>query len=430
MPSIKTNPDTLLDFLLQKDAQRAKSQRRAKKGKPVGTLWNPYRDGVTFSLLSSFTSCRERTRLKYVEGYTPVTEDYSLEFGNLFHLMKQVAYTEGNGNRSPGFRKGLKVAKERANQYIKQKVERYGYTGTELKKMNQLYQTGIATFHEYWNCWRENPTLIDDNNNEYFDGDFKRIDQEREFRVPYTLNRPGSKQVILQIRGKIDGEIGHPVTGRVLIEENKTKARIDDLEIVNYLHKDLQTGIYIIANMDRTGELPEGVLYDVIRRSGKNPRKEENLSDFIDRLRADMRANLDYYFMRFVIEDLKQEDVDRFKRIHLDPLLWQLVDWWESIKDNPLDPWITKKKFDLEAMGVFGKEAAKKAKRKGRKPKEVEEIVPNHLHWERPFGLYQGGNDTAYDMAPIILENDTSAFYKRTIPFPELDAELENQDEE
>ena len=90
------------------------SKKRRKGNQKIESLWDPYRDGITYSLLSKFMGCRERTRLSYVEGWISKNFSVPLEFGNLFHLLKEVRYSGAS----------MKASLKSSEKYIQSKIKK------------------------------------------------------------------------------------------------------------------------------------------------------------------------------------------------------------------------------------------------------------------------------------------------------------------
>lgn len=367
----KTNPvDKLMNYA---------NKKRRSGNKKTQSLWHPARDGITYSLLSKFIGCRERTRLAYVEGWTSESFNIPLEFGNIFHLMKECKYS------------GMtqKKTEEIARKYVDAKIKKNKLSANELVELDCLAGLSIATFKEYCKYWNATPTFTKGTKS-WVDKQIKFKNLERTFRNPYTL--PDGR--IVTLTGKIDGELIDPITNKYRVLETKTKGRISEYDIETALKNDTQTAFYMLANKMSFNEMPSGVIYNVIRRTQLSPRKNEPAEDYITRVGSDIRSRPDFYFMRWKI-DVSEEDLNAFIKRSLDPLLCQLVDWWESIADKPFDPWTT--------------------------PDVPTGTKKNNLHFVRPHGIYDGGTiDIANAFSDIVVNGDYTGYYQREDCFPEL----------
>jgi hypothetical protein len=177
------------------------------------------------------------------------------------------------------------------------------------------------------------------------------------FDVTYTL--PSGRKV--RLRGKWDSA---DKTGDELwLQENKTKGRIDEQQILRQLKFDLQTMVYLIAlkqeQLDsfwrrankKWRDLPlAGVRYNVVRRplsggkgtivrhKGTKNKPEESLESYYARLAQYIKDEPHTYFMRWNCR-VGEEDIRRFKTESLDPILEQLCFWYDVVtKDGPDDP--------------------------------------------------------------------------------------------
>jgi hypothetical protein len=185
--------------------------------------------------------------------------------------------------------------------------------------------------------------------------------QEHAFAVRYQL--PSGRAV--RLRGKYDSVdlIGEGKGVGVYLQENKTKSDINELQIKRQLTYDLQTMIYLVSLDTEQKRLDDstvkaqlsyrkgthrhfypiaGVRYNVIRRPRQYQGKKETQRQFLDRLQGIIQDSPGEFFMRWKCE-VSAEDLVRFRRECLDPILEQLCDWWEyvtkgSASHTPLAP--------------------------------------------------------------------------------------------
>ena len=288
--------------------------------------------GLTQSLLSRWLCCRERFRLKVVDGLrTPDEFNVRLEYGNLWHVCEEHA---------PVWETPLRA-------YADDLLRRYP---TQQDQVRHWYRVCRVQYPLYEAYWAKHPDVT------------KRVPiaNELTFRAPYVL--PSGRTVWM--RGKFDGV--DKVGKRTVLQENKTKGDIKEAEIHKQMGFDLQTLWYVIALM-RT-DLPGGheikgipeVRYNVVRRplaGGKgsivrhkptksNPEGESE-DEFYARLKGiiegaegpDWGTEGHYFFMRWNVS-ISPADLERFERRFLVPCLEDLCDWWERIStaDDPFDP--------------------------------------------------------------------------------------------
>lgn len=283
-------------------------------------VWKgPEVDGVTQSLLSRFIVCPERFRLLVIEGLTPQdTFNHRLEYGNLFHLAEETYLQGGDWKRA-------------LKEYATVLCLKYRMQQEQVQHWLRVCQQQFPTYIKYWEKHRSKLK-------------YKPVVQELVFAVPYTL--PCQKVVIL--RGKFDSV--NLVGKDLFLQENKTKADVDQMEINRQLKYDLQTMLYLIALQtmrERRKDLPKelkaveksllkGVMYNVVRRplsGGKHTIKQckgESVNEYYDRLGGLIAEEPDHYFMRWKM-DVSQKDIDRFRERTLDPLLLKLCYWYNEV---------------------------------------------------------------------------------------------------
>lgn len=322
-------PKTKLGRKLEKSSTR----RKPKNTKPV---WKgPEKDGITQSLLSRWLVCRERFRLLVVEGLKPVDQfNHRIEYGNMWHLCEE-AFAPHPLTDDWSLALG---------RYCRTLAQKYRTSGSQVEHWFNVCRTQFPIYTRHWSkhsdVKQRTPLL-----------------QEQVFNVPYQL--PSGRMV--RLRGKWDGVdlIGNGRNAGIYLRENKTKGDVKEGIIVRQLQFDLQTMFYLVALdkfrlhrydtdlIDCFAKLPlGGVIYNVVRRplsGGKgsivqhkptkgNPDGESS-EEFYSRLGEVMKADPDYFFMRWKVE-ITPADVERFKRECLDPILEQLCDWWDYIRNG------------------------------------------------------------------------------------------------
>lgn len=332
--------------------------------------------GITFSMLGKFLSCRERFRLRVIEGLKAVdTFSHHIQYGQMWHTCEEALAAEKD------YQPALK-------EYCQSLLKQYP---TQQEQIVHWYEICKLQFPLYVKWWSKHPDVKD------------RIPlmQEEVFKVPYTL--PSGRKVYL--RGKFDSVdlIGKGKAAGVYLQENKTKGDIDEQALVRQLRFDLQTCLYLVAIEEwRCNEIHDrdeplrGVRYNVIRRplsggKGSIRRKEggknspgESAADFYARLSEvienaygaeyERAEDQHYFFMRWKVE-ISQADIEKFKKECLNPILEQLCDWYS---------WVTRMEdiWGINSVkGIVG-----------------EPYPPCSIHWRHPFGAVNvvdeyGGTD-------------------------------------
>ncbi len=184
---------------------------------PSGTGPN---GGITFSALSRFLSCRERFRVKMIEGWSPAEKfSHRMEYGQLWHTCEEALAAKEDW-RAPL----LSYADGLSRKYP-----------MDREQISHWYQVCKLQFPLYVEYWRKHPDVKDRT----------PLFQEQVFDVPYQL--PSGRTV--RLRGKWDAVdlIGKGKNARVFLQENKSKGDIDEEAIRRQMLFDLQTLLYLVA---------------------------------------------------------------------------------------------------------------------------------------------------------------------------------------
>lgn len=391
--------------LLDGPAQNPDSIFRTQRGQ--GPLWEgPVGEGpqggLTFSLLSKWLVCRDRFRLKVVEGVEePMGFNPAIEFGSLWHEAEE-AHSGGKDWK-------------RAMSAYHQKLLKLFPTQTD--EVRRQFLTAKAVFPVYIRHWAGHS----------MEKKRKPLMEEVSFRVPYRL--PSGRDIVL--RGKFDCVLA---TGKsIWLQEHKTKGRIDEQGIQATVAENLQTMIYqtaLRASLRRDGDVPElhpvhgtdmvvecpkgarmaGVLYNVIRRPLGDPfgpgtirqRKTETEGQFYKRLAEKVQELESKFFYRWKVS-LTQTDMADFHREVLHPILESFLDWWTWITLDPAHPFRLPTRMDLEQT------PATRGLRGG------------GLHWRSPWGVYNSlGQGFRGDYFDYLTQGRTSALEPIHTLFPEL----------
>lgn len=397
-------------------AKRKKKPLGRKKGTtPRKTsLWKgPVEDGLTQSLLSRWICCRERARLYMVEGWR---EDGGfnepLEFGNFWHEAEEAH----NGGRKwlPPMQK-----------YRDKLREEHGGGSEDL--IRKWYSVARYTFPAYLKYWSTHSDEI--NRTPIF--------EEAAFRVPYTL--PSGRR--LTLRGKFDCVFRSGKS--VYLQEHKTKTRVDEIGITKTVDRNLQTMIYQLAlhrfkaghgTIDGWSDAKvakareglqkyriKGVLYNVIRRPLGDMRSikqrkgrmvkgkrvgAETEKEFYTRMVEKIMEEPREYFMRWKVI-LTKQDMDAFLERTLHPVMETFMDWWQSIEEDPFNPWVTTVAQPMESM-VSGR--------------HVERVsVPNPFHFQAPWGVYNSlAGGFRGDFFEYLTDGSTTNLKQVSTLYPEL----------
>lgn len=360
----------------------------------------PEQDGITFSLLSKFLTCRERFRVMTIEGWRPARRfSHQVEYGNMWHVCE-----EEHAAGRPWEPKLVEYARKIMSVYP-----------LDQERIDHWYNVCKVQFPVYVEYWSKNDEVRDRT----------PLLQEQVFDVPYKL--PSGRTV--RLRGKWDSVdlIGKGKTAGIFVQENKTKGDVDIERIQRQVSYDLQTMIYLVAlnewinenAQDDPGFAEEfgkpilGVRYNVVRRplsggegsivqrKGSKNVAPESKEEFYARLRGVIdgtgkKTNGEnyegpgYWFHRWTAR-VTDTDVARFREKTLDPILEQLCCWYENVSD-PL--------VSDAAMS----------------------LVPAWAqNWVHPFGVTNSIDEYGYsDLDEYLLSGSTVGLERVDELFPEL----------
>lgn len=388
----------------------AKKTFKTQTSSEFKPLWKgPYEHGVTQSLLSDFLVCRERFRLRVIEGLQE-PEGYSkaISYGDMWHLCEEYHSSK---------KSWIKPLKEHVIQLQHQYPE-------DREEIVKWYRVCLTQFPIYQEHWRLHPDVVGR----------KPIYAEKTFDIPYNL--PSGRIVLL--RGKWDG-VDHVGARSIYLQENKTKGDINEERMASELGSNLQTMFYLIALKEHLRQLKNpkmkasalaGVRYNVIRRplsdwmgtynikqrkgrlvnktkkvktkTGKLTNKvvkgpdgkpvkirvgEESLEKYYLRLGQLIQENTDHFFIRWKVT-VTTQDLAKFKNECLNPILEQLCDWWD---------WIST-------------------------PQGLKEPFANPVHFRLPFGIYNAiflDRPTKYHQ--YVITGDKSNLVPADCMFKELE---------
>lgn len=360
------------------------------------SVWQgPDKDGVTYSLLCRFLSCRERFRLMVVEGLAPTPVfNGPLEFGNMWHVCEEAfsGWDEDGEYQVSG--DGYDVWGPALTVYAQGLQRAYPFSQEQVQHWYGLCRVMFPEYVRYWADMRDSRVRTP-------------LLSEHKFAVPYNL--PSGRKVVL--RGKWDSvDLLTDENETVWLQENKTKGKVDADKIQRQLGFDLQTMIYMTAleasrykkplvSLVPKGSAIAGVRYNVVKRPAHYCGKKETHEEFLARFGGIISAAPEDFFLRFEAL-VSQTDINRFRRECLDPILEQLCDWWDWVKDGK-DPFRTEDRKGY----VYSEDAP-----------------PVGVHWRHPFGVYnaldEGG---ASELDGYMDTGSTVGLDKVTNLFPELE---------
>lgn len=265
--------------------------------------------GITQSLLSMFLECRKKARY-YLEGWDSIYHKLALTEGSVGHAVLQFAYEDimtGKLKTIPSKQKVLAYTKRVEEQWL---AENKRADKTALNHLEYSLATMETTLPIYFDFYRKDLKEI------------RWLGLEEKFCIPYKL-KDGRKTVL---RGKKDGEFEN---NGLWLFETKFKSQINIPNLVDILTIDMQVFFYLRALKQLRKKTPEGVLYNIVRRTSLYQRKDENLYSFSKRLKQDIEQRPDFYFYR-IPSSVTSFDLKKFE-VELEGLLTDFINWWQGI---------------------------------------------------------------------------------------------------
>lgn len=276
------------------------------------SLWNLEVDGVTQSMLSNFMTCKEKFRLSYVEGWRPAKVGTApMEFGNCIHEILDIVYSESTKYAPQDFCERQKdIVADACKQFEDYKYEQLESEGNDWDTLAENVAIAEVLLPQYFDHWKSDWQTVE------------WAGLEEVFDVPITVDGK-----TIRIRGKFDGV--QRIKGKLWLFETKTKGRIDEDTIMEKLSIDLQVNLYMWAIWKKYKEFPCGVVYNVIRRPMLRQGKNERLSEFVSKIKADIADRPDFYFIRNHGAVDKSEILEWEKNEFI-PILKELIRWNEG----------------------------------------------------------------------------------------------------
>jgi hypothetical protein len=353
--------------------------------------------GITQSMIQLFLVCRERFRVKVIEGLQ-VPEGFraAIEYGNMGHACEE-AFALGQD-----WGKALTA-------YTQKLVQKYRTQQEQVVHWHHVCRTQFPHYIEYWSKHK------DVKNRE-------PVSSEHKFDVWYTL--PSGRKV--RLRGKMDSVdiITEGKKRYTWLQENKYKGDPNEAEIKANLYADLQSMMYLIALREDENfseilaKAPlRGIRYKVIKRplsGGKDSIRQhqpskakprgESKEEFYARLGGLIAEKPEYYFMRWNAI-VPASELVKFEQRILIPILEQICDWYEHIcfcVDNNLSPFTMPHCYNRWTPGDATS-------------------YNNYIHWQHPFGVYnlvnEGGRS---DVDEYLMNGSEVGLTRATELFPEL----------
>lgn len=280
-------------------------------------FYDPERDGVTFTLLTTFKQCREKARL-VLQGWTSRQSTLGLVFGGLVHALNQRIYEDvrdGRLKKLPDESYFKLRIKQLEREWKKENPRADSDTLQHLEFSLILIEGIMPTYFRYWK--------------KDFDLLWERV--EAEFKWPVKIELPSGRKASTFIRGKIDGSFKKGKGKRPWLFETKSKSRLGESgenNLADILPHELQVNVYMLYLMWVDKQVPGGVLYNIIRRPQLRQKKFETVKAFAKRVANDVKLRPEYYFVRMQMS-VEKKDLDRME-MELRDLVSDFLLWWNG----------------------------------------------------------------------------------------------------
>jgi len=266
--------------------------------------WDFNRDGLSWSGMDKFATCREQFRLHYVEGWRKVAEDLPLTFGDAAHWFLAKFNVDVNG---------VAMSEKKIDELLK-------LYDAEWRRDNAVASPTAAETHEHVLAlcsaiWKEYALWWPEDRAKKW----KEVEDYWEMQYPVE-----SPRTIL--KGYCDG--AYYDDEGLWLYETKTKGNVDEWLIQDSLVVDTQTQLYMWRFWKQVGELPTGVQYNIVRRPAHRLKQNESLRSFVDRVRGEIRKDPEKYFLR-ITHHTSEEALQRFETEQLSQRVAE-IEWWSK----------------------------------------------------------------------------------------------------
>lgn len=290
------------------------------------SFYDPARDGVTFSLLSTFLTCREKTRI-FLKGYSGAWTSFALVFGTITHHLLQSAYHDYKTKQLkqvPDRRYVNKVLDDLHKVWLKENP-------TPHPKAVEIWEEAMmkagAIMPYYFIYWAKDDFSV-----------MKWIEVEETFKLPWTVTTRKGVQMTTFLRGKMDAAYTLPGSKQPLaprLLETKTRSVVEEDNLVDVMPHDLQPNTYLSALRAKTGKEPKTVLMNIIRKPQLRLKQSENWTQFAKRIEADVQSRPDWYFLRMEMS-VDVQDINRSEE-RLNDLISDFLLWWAGEQGHYLN---------------------------------------------------------------------------------------------
>lgn len=202
---------------------------------------------VHISSTRSYRTCRRKYKAEYLYKRVSKTPNIHFLLGTIFHEVFEL----NQKGISPDDSFAGVFARNTVD--VPQNSDYFFEASQEALKLKQV-------INEYFAYWNKNKW------DRWSDDKFEFVALEQGFKIPLpNLKKRGTFRKDAFLAGRIDGIIRRKEDNTYWLWENKTSSRPDSL--IGSLFNDEQSGAYLIAASYILGQVPEGVVYNVVNKS-------------------------------------------------------------------------------------------------------------------------------------------------------------------
>jgi hypothetical protein len=298
-----------------------------KKASPVREPWDLFKHGISASKILLWLACREQFRLTAKEGWRSIDEKLPFAFGGVGHDM--LDQLRGKSHH-PSARVIGNVADAVELKYRKRKGR---LTSAQELAFQSWFGVCVATVNAYCVRWDGDWTGTYKHGNNTAKPD-KWLASERRFKIPFVLETGQT----ISLNGIWDA-LFETKRQKLWVQDTKFLSRIDDGILLDMLPFDLQMNLYLWACWKEFDCVPQGVVFDIVRRPGHKQGKTEQLQPFLSRVAAELMnpVKFSHNFIRLEMVKLKRELVE-WENTQLRPILEDIRMWHEGETPHYINP--------------------------------------------------------------------------------------------
>lgn len=291
--------------------------------KPEKVFWSLETHGVSQGMLMEFLTCREKTRLSYIEGWASTNVSNAITFGSLFHEVMEDVY------------KQLKNKKEITEKYTQNSIS------FVLKKFKEETDK-----ERLWTPEDETNHILNEGYLRIIVPAYLKKYLEKDKKHEWLIVEDSFQNTFegANLKGRYDQAFRN-VQVEIWIKEMKTKSRFDPA-LQDRLSFDFQAMFYILNYLLEFKVMPTGFVYDLIQRPALRQGKAETLQHFMARVKGDVD---DSYFKRIRMR-VTREELDQWVEKDFKPVLRDFVEWANGNTATFRNPSACETKFGLCRM--------------------------------------------------------------------------------